>query len=47
MDYKNCQSCGMPLRKDPGGTNADGTKHAMDYSLFTRGIPGLQRWKAS
>lgn len=26
--YKSCQSCGMPLKKDPkgGGTNADGTK---------------------
>ena len=25
---KNCQSCGMPMQKDPGqgGTNADGTK---------------------
>ena len=25
--YKNCQSCGMPLKKSPngGGTNADGT----------------------
>ncbi|MBS4167777.1 zinc ribbon domain-containing protein [Parachlamydia sp. AcF125] len=25
--YKNCQSCGMPLRKSPngGGTNSDGT----------------------
>lgn len=25
---KNCQSCGMPLKKDlkGGGTNADGTK---------------------
>ncbi len=25
---KFCQSCGMPIRKDPklGGTNADGTK---------------------
>lgn len=25
--YKNCQSCGMPLKKDEkgGGTNADGT----------------------
>lgn len=24
--YKNCQSCGMPLKKSPngGGTNADG-----------------------
>lgn len=29
--YKNCQSCGMPLKKDPqhGGTNADGSKNAM------------------
>lgn len=26
--YKNCQSCGMPLKQDPqkGGTNSDGTK---------------------
>lgn len=26
--YKLCQSCGMPLKKDPqgGGTNTDGTK---------------------
>jgi len=25
--YKNCQSCGMPLNRDPkgGGTNADGS----------------------
>lgn len=25
--YKSCQSCGMPLKRDPqgGGTNADGT----------------------
>ena len=25
--YKNCQSCGMPLKKSPngGGTNADGS----------------------
>jgi hypothetical protein len=29
--YKNCQSCGMPLKKDElgGGTNADGTKSHM------------------
>jgi hypothetical protein len=29
--YKTCQSCGMPLRKDPqqGGTNADGSKSTM------------------
>lgn len=27
--YKFCQSCGMPLSKDPenGGTNLDGTKN--------------------
>lgn len=24
--YKNCQSCGMPLSKDPGGTEVDGSK---------------------
>jgi hypothetical protein len=26
--YKMCQSCGMPMKKDPakGGTNMDGTK---------------------
>ena len=29
--YKNCQSCGMPLKRDEegGGTNADGTKSIM------------------
>lgn len=29
--YKNCQSCGMPLKKDKkgGGTHADGTKSTM------------------
>ncbi|MFH0988671.1 MAG: zinc ribbon domain-containing protein [bacterium] len=29
--YKNCQSYGMPIKKDPknGGTNADGTKNLM------------------
>jgi hypothetical protein len=29
--YKNCQSCGMPLKRDPekGGTNADGSKSTM------------------
>lgn len=28
---KNCQSCGMPMKKDPqkGGTNADGSKNLM------------------
>ena len=30
-NYKHCQSCGMPLRRDEkgGGTNADGSKSAM------------------
>ena len=29
--YKNCQSCGMPLKKDAqgGGTNKDGSKSVM------------------
>jgi hypothetical protein len=29
--YSNCQSCGMPLKRDPnhGGTNADGTRSKM------------------
>lgn len=29
--YKMCQSCGMPMSKDPagGGMNADGTKSGM------------------
>lgn len=33
--YKNCQSCSMPLSKDPngGGTNADGSKSTMYCSL--------------
>ncbi len=33
--YKNCQSCGMPMKKDPenGGTNADGSKSLM-YCSF-------------
>lgn len=31
MGYKNCQSCAMPLKKDPqlGGTNVDGSKSQM------------------
>jgi len=37
--YKNCQSCGMPLKKDPkgGGTNADGTKSTMYCSYCYEG----------
>ena len=29
--HKNCQSCGMPMKKDEhgGGTNADGSKSLM------------------
>lgn len=29
--YKNCQSCGMPMKRDPkgGGSNADGTRSGM------------------
>ncbi len=29
--YKNCQSCAMPMKKDPegGGTNKDGSKNTM------------------
>lgn len=29
--YKNCQSCGMPLKKDEqgGGTNANGSRSTM------------------
>lgn len=33
--YNICQSCSMPMKKDPqsGGTNADGTKSNMYCSL--------------
>ncbi len=33
--YKNCQSCSMPMKKDPkgGGTNADGSLSKM-YSSY-------------
>jgi NAD-dependent SIR2 family protein deacetylase len=29
--FKNCQSCGMPMKRDEkgGGTNADGTRSTM------------------
>lgn len=41
--YKNCQSCGMPLKRDEkgGGTNADGSKsnmycsHCYENGTFT------------
>ncbi len=37
--YKNCQSCGMPLTKDPkqGGTEADGSKSTMYCSYCYEG----------
>jgi hypothetical protein len=42
--YKNCQSCGMPFKRDPqgGGSNADGTKstvfcsHCYQQGKFTQ-----------
>ena len=41
--YKDCQSCGMPMRRDEkgGGTNADGSKnlvycsHCFEAGRFT------------
>ncbi|MBI3265743.1 MAG: zinc ribbon domain-containing protein [Chlamydiae bacterium] len=38
--YKNCQSCGMPLKRDEkgGGTNTDGSKSQMYCShCYERG----------
>ncbi len=37
--YKNCQSCGMPLKKDEngGGTNLDGSKSTMYCSKCYEG----------
>ena len=37
--YKNCQSCGMPLKKDPkgGGTEASGKKSTMYCSRCYEG----------
>jgi hypothetical protein len=45
--FKNCQSCGMPMKKDEkgGGTNADGSKSTMycskcyENGAFTK--PGM------
>ena len=33
MEQKFCQSCGMPLRDEVLGTNADGTKNE-DYCMY-------------
>jgi hypothetical protein len=37
--YTNCQSCGMPLKRDEkgGGTNADGSKSTMYCSRCYEG----------
>lgn len=37
--YKKCQSCGMPLNKDPkgGGTDADGSTNDMYCSFCFEG----------
>ena len=51
--YKNCQSCGMPLKKDKkgGGTNIDGSKslvycsHCYENGKFTHpdiSVEGMQ-----
>lgn len=47
--YKNCQSCGMPIKKDPagGGTNADGSKSTMYCSYcYTNGAFKNPEWTA-
>lgn len=47
---KNCQSCGMPLKKSPGGggTNADGTISAMYCSYcYENGQFKQPDWTAS
>ncbi len=51
--YKNCQSCGMPLKRDEhgGGTNADGTKsirfcsHCFQSGKFTQPELKLEEMK--
>ena len=51
--YKKCQSCGMPLSKDPkgSGTNSDGTKSNMycsycfDKGQFTQPDISLEEMK--
>ncbi len=37
--YKNCQSCGMPMKKDPngGGTTSNGKKSTMYCSYCYEG----------
>ena len=48
--YRNCQSCGMPLQRDPagGGTNADGTVSSVYCSYcFEKGQFKHPDWTAS
>ena len=48
--YKNCQSCGMPMKKDEagGGTNADGTRSGVYCShCYIRGKFTLPNISAS
>ncbi|REK49292.1 MAG: hypothetical protein DWQ48_07615 [Bacteroidetes bacterium] len=47
--YKNCQSCGMPLKKDPkgGGSNAAGTiRHIYCSLCFENGKFPNPDWTA-
>jgi hypothetical protein len=43
-NFRNCQSCGMPLKKDPkgGGLNSDGSKSTMYCSYCYDGGKFLQ-----
>ena len=48
--YKNCQSCGMPLKKDPqgGGTNADGSTSQMYCSYcYENGVFKQPDWNVN
>jgi len=48
-NYKNCQSCGMPLKKDPqgGGTKSDGTRSTMYCSYcYENGAFKQPNWSA-
>lgn len=48
--YKNCQSCGMPLKKSPNGgeTNADGTVSQMYcYYCYENGAFKHPDWNVS
>lgn len=47
--YKNCQSCGMPMKKDPqgGGINTNGTKSVMYCSYcYQNGAFTAPEWTA-